>query len=326
MTSRTRWVPALLAVAALVLSGCGGGGGGATEKTESGADKVTVGVIPIIDVAPIYLGEDQGFFDDEDIDLSLESGQGGAAILPGVQSGQFQFGFSNNTSLLVAKEQGIDVQVVAPGNSSTGEVGDDFSAVVAQPGSGITDATDLEGKRVAVNTLDNIGSTTINKAVRDAGGDPSSIKYVELGFPDMPGALAGGQVDAAWVVEPFLTITTGQGAKPVVWNFAEASGDGSAPLMIASYFTTGATAEANGDLVDRFSAAMEKSLAYAEENPDEVRRILRTYTELDQQTAEQVTLPSFPTEVDEGSFELLAELAQTDDALDGQPDVSSMLP
>ena len=129
--TRTTWATGMLAAAALVLSACGAGDDGGTTESASGLDQVTVGIIPILDVAPIYLGQDQGFFEDEGIELTLESGQGGAAILPGVESGQFQFGFSNNTSLLVAKDKGLDVRIVAAGNSTTGEVGADFSAVVA---------------------------------------------------------------------------------------------------------------------------------------------------------------------------------------------------
>lgn len=320
--TRTTWATGMLAAAALVLSACGAGDDGGTTESASGLDQVTVGIIPILDVAPIYLGQDQGFFEDEGIELTLESGQGGAAILPGVESGQFQFGFSNNTSLLVAKDKGLDVRIVSAGNSTTGEVGADFSAVVAPEGGGIEDAADLEGKRVAVNTLNNIGSTTINDAVREAGGDPSSIDYVELGFPDMPGALSGGQVDAAWVVEPFLSITQGQGATPVLWNFAEADPE----LMVASYFTSGSTADADADLVERFASAMETSLEYAEQNPDEVRRIVQTYTSLDAEAAEGVTLPAFPTDVDQDSLERLAELAVEDGALSEVPDIDSMLP
>jgi NitT/TauT family transport system substrate-binding protein len=60
----------------------------------------------------------------------------------------------------------------------------------------IRTAADLAGKRVAVNTLKNIGDTTIRASVRKAGGDPSSIKFVELAFPDMPAALQAGRVDA----------------------------------------------------------------------------------------------------------------------------------
>jgi NitT/TauT family transport system substrate-binding protein len=320
---RNRRVFATGAVAglAMVLAACGGDGGGPTQNAE-GNDEVAVGVIPIVDVAPIYLGQQEGFFEDEGIELTLETGQGGAAIVPGVASDQFQFGFSNITSLLIAEQQGVGIKVVAAGNSTTGEVGKDFGAVVVPAGSNITEPADLAGKKVAVNTLNNIGSTTINNVVREDGGDPTTIEYVELAFPDMPGAVAQGQVDAAWVVEPFLTITTSQGATPVAWNFAGTDPD----LMIASYFTSAKLAEEDPDLVERFVSAMNKSLEYAESNPDAVAEILTTYTELDAETAAQLTLPKWPTEVSADSFELLADLAVEDGALEEKPDISAMLP
>ena len=46
---------------------------------------------------------------------------------------------------------------------------------------------------------------------RAAGGDDSKLKFVELAFPDMPAALNNKLVDAAWIVEPFLTVAKGQG-------------------------------------------------------------------------------------------------------------------
>ena len=308
---------------ALAMAGCGGSDSGSgSDGGGDGPDEVSVGVIPIVDVAPIYLGDLQGFFEDENIDLSLETGQGGAAIVPGVASGQFQFGFSNNTSLLVAASQGLPLKVVTAGNSTTGDVGDDFGAVVAPEGSDIKEPADLEGTTVAVNTLNNIGSTTINKVVRDDGGDPTTIKYVELGFPDMPGALAQGQVDAAWVVEPFLTITQGQGATPVAWNFAGTDPD----LLVASYFTSEKLMQDDPDLVERFTSAMNKSLDYAEENPDEVRGVLSSYTEVDADTADALILPKFSSDLTPDSFELLAQLAEEDGAIDSRPDIDALLP
>src|SRR5262245_35188586 len=70
-----------LAAAAPVVA-CGSsdddsGGGATTTPT-----KVKVGVIPIVDVAPIYLGIKQGFFSAEKLELTLETAQGGAAIVP----------------------------------------------------------------------------------------------------------------------------------------------------------------------------------------------------------------------------------------------------
>ena len=51
--------------------------------------KVDVGVIAIIDVAPIYLGKKMGFFSKRGIDLSLTQEQGGAPIVKGVLAGKY---------------------------------------------------------------------------------------------------------------------------------------------------------------------------------------------------------------------------------------------
>src|SRR5918992_1604327 len=110
----------------LVAAGCG------TSDDEppaaaGGTTQVKVGVIPILDVAPIYLGKEKGFFSNRGIELTMETGQGGAAIVPGVVSGQFQFGFSNVTSLLIARSRGLPLKVVANGVASTSKDKADFS-------------------------------------------------------------------------------------------------------------------------------------------------------------------------------------------------------
>jgi NitT/TauT family transport system substrate-binding protein len=308
---------------ALALGACGGESSPASSSSSgSKPDAVTVGVIPIVDVAPIYLGKEQGFFSAEKIELKLETAQGGATIIPAVASGQYQFGFSNVTSLLLAQNKGLALKIVAAGDSTTGTVGKDFGAVVAAKGSPITKPAELAGKKVAVNTLNNIATTTLSKVVRDDGGDPKTIKFVELGFPDMPGALAKNQVDAAWVVEPFLTITKQQGGTPVAWPYAGTD----AKLMIAAYFTSSKLASSNPDLVKRFSSAMSKSLAFAEQNPDQARAVLSSYTKIDPGVTSALTLPKFPAEVNPDSLTLLGSLAVQDGLLSKEPDVKALLP
>jgi NitT/TauT family transport system substrate-binding protein len=315
-----RKVAALMAAPLLLAVACGGsdeGNGGSGEL-----DKVSVGVIPIVDVAPIYLGDQQGFFEDQGIDLTLEAAQGGAAVVPGVVSGQYQFGFSNVTSLLLAAEQGLPLQVVANGVASTGEQGADFGAVVTKPDSGITDAAGLAGKRVAVNTLNNIGTTTVSASVRAAGGDPDAVQFVELPFPDMPAALDAGNVDAIWVVEPFLTIATNAGATFVASNFVDAADD----LTVATYFTSKQLAGEDPDLVERFTTALEQSLEYASQHEDETRAVLSTYTEIDQAVIDSMTLPAWPTDINRASIERLTTLAVDDGLLSKEPDLDALLP
>jgi len=320
-----RTVPAVIAAAsALALAACSGSSGDPEPAAsgEGGLTPVTVGVIPIVDVAPIYLGVQEGFFEDEGLDVTLELAQGGAAIVPAVASGEYQFGFSNISSLLLASQQGLPLKIVAPGNLTTGEPGKDFSAVVAMPDAGIEDAADLEGRTVAVNTLNNIGDTTVRKVVDDAGGDPTKVEFVEMGFPDMPAAVESGQVDAAWIVEPHLTRAFQSGAEAVTWNFAKTDPD----LLIAAYFASEQEIADDPETVDAFTAAMKKSLTYAEENPDETRAVLDSYTEIDPAVKDAMVMPRFTAELDEAQVQLLADLGLQYGMFDEPVDVSALMP
>ncbi|GAB4087118.1 ABC transporter substrate-binding protein [Myceligenerans cantabricum] len=311
------------AAVALTLAACSGGedqpepaggGGGLTE--------VTVGVIPIVDVAPIYLGQEQGFFEDQGLDLNLELAQGGAAIVPAVVSGEYEFGFSNVTSLLVGVSQGVPLKVVGPGNFTTGESGNDFGGVVVGADSDIKDAAGLEGATVAVNTLNNIGDSTIRDVVAEAGGDPSKIDFVEMGFPDMPAAVANGDVDAAWILEPFLTIAQDQGAELVSSNYAETDPE----LMIAAYFTSEQLVAEDPETLEAFQAGLTESLTYAQEHPDETREILDGYTEIDPEVKESMVMPRFDTEMSADSFRTLADLALEYGLVEEELDTSALLP
>ncbi|GAA2713511.1 ABC transporter substrate-binding protein [Actinoplanes palleronii] len=312
-----------LAMVASTVTACGSDkGSGDSGGSSGGVDNVTVGVIPIIDVAPIYLGQSKGFFKTRNIELKMEAGQGGAAIVPGVVSNQFQFGFSNLTSLMIAQTKNVPIKAVAAGVSTTGVQGKDFGAVVVKGASPIKTAKDLAGKKISVNTLKNIGDTVTRESVRVAGGDPSKIEFVEMPFPNMPAALDKGDIDAAWVVEPQLSTIKAAGGREVASTFV----DTDPKLTIAAYFTSQKLLADKPDLVKRFTEAMNESLTYADAHPDEVRQILSTYTKIDDKARAQVVLPKWPTEINKASVQKLAELGTTDGIFASAPDLDKLLP
>jgi NitT/TauT family transport system substrate-binding protein len=302
---------------------CGGSDDGGGGGTAGGApDQVTIGLIPIVDVAPIHLGMEQGFFTDRGIELTVEFAQGGAAIVPAVMSGQYQFGFSNVVSMMVASSSGLPVRLVGPGVASTGEQGADFNGVAVPGDSPIRTAADLEGKTVGVNTLNNICGVSINESVRKAGGDPSQLKYVEIPPPDMPAALDTGQIDATCMSEPFLSGYLARGGRTVASNYADVAPEAD----IAVYFASAELLQSDPDLVVRFTDALAESLAYAQEHPEETRAIVTTYTSLTAEQVAGVTLPRFPTEINRDSLERIAELAQKDGLLKEPVDLDALLP
>ncbi|GAA4054464.1 ABC transporter substrate-binding protein [Streptomyces shaanxiensis] len=315
---------ALAAVTLAGVAGCGSsesGSGGASSANGTGATRVTVGVIPIVDVAPLYLGEKQGFFSSRGLDLEMVAAQGGAAIIPGVVSGQYQFGFSNTTSLMIARTKGVPVKSVVNGAASNGKVGGDVTGVAVRKDSPVKSAKDLAGRTVAVNTLQNIGDTTVRESVRRDGGDPSEVEFVEIPFDQMPAALDGGRVDAAWMGEPAMTVAEAQGARVIASPFAETD----PKLTVATYFTSTKLAQENPSLVKRFTEAMTESLRYASEHPDEARRILTAYTKISDDVIDDLTLPSWPDRVDMASLEKLASLGEKDGIFGGKkPDVEEL--
>ncbi|MFD5746691.1 ABC transporter substrate-binding protein [Streptomyces sp. NPDC127033] len=318
---------AVIAAAFLVTAtACGGsdanGSDGSGAGASGGTARVKVGVIPIVDVAPIYLGKEKGFYSSRGLELTLETGQGGAAIVPAVVSGQFQFGFSNMTSLMIAQTNDIPVKAVANGVATTGEQGADFGGIAVKKGSPITSAKDLAGKKVAINTLKNIGDTSVRESVRKAGGDPAEVDFVELPFDQMPAALAGGRVDAALVVEPALATVKSQGGTVIASQYADVSPD----LTVAMYFTSTQFAERNPETVKKFQEATAESLEYANSHPDEVRRILTTYTKIPEAILPDLILPRWPAQPDRASIETLAKLGEQDGIFRSAPDLDKLLP
>jgi NitT/TauT family transport system substrate-binding protein len=288
----------------------------------TGRTKISLGVIPIVDVAPVYLGKQHGFFSSRGIDLTLVPEQGGAPIIKGVLAGKYQFGFSNMTSLMSARIGGAPLKVIANGVASTGRPGRDFSAVMVRNGSPIHTARDLAGMRIAVNTLGNIGDTTIRQSVRKAGGDPSGIRFEAMPFPAMPGALQAGEVDAVWVVEPQLSETLTQGGQVVASNFVDTAPD----LTVAGYFTTTGLMAKDPALAARFTAAVNQSLRYASEHPEEVRAIIGTYTKISDVVRTAMILPVWPNDVNRASVERLAVLGRQDGIFPRAPVLDQLLP
>jgi len=314
---------AVLALAASFVAAsaaCGGDSPTPAPPQPGQPDKVTVGVIPIVDVAPIYLGKQKGFFNSRDIDLTLQPAQGGAAIVPAVVSGQYQFGFSNVVSLLLARSRNVPVKVVSNGNNTTGDPAKDFGGLIVKDAS-ITSARQLEGKKVATNTLKNIVDTSVKSIVQKAGGDPSKVSFVELPFPDMIPALDGGRVDAIFVVEPFQTTALKKGWK-VIGSYADVHPN----LCVAVYFTSTQVATGNPDLVRRFTEAMKESLAYAQGHPDEVRAVLGSYTQITEEVRKELILPRFPSDIDRAAVQSLADLSVRYQLLSQAPDLGALLP
>jgi NitT/TauT family transport system substrate-binding protein len=315
---------ALLA-AALTLAACGGddnesSGGSASEASKPAT--LNVGVIPIADVAPLYLGIKKGFFKEQNLTVKPKLAEGGAAITPAVLSGDFQIGFSNNISLLIASSKGLPVQVISQGVLGGKDKSEAWADLLVPKNGPIKTPKDLEGKTIAVNTLKNICEVTIKASLEKERVDVSTLKFIEVPFPDMNAALDAKRVDGACVVEPFVSQGKAGKSKGIDPFYVNTAPD----LSVATYFTSKQYAEQNKDVVERFRTAINKSLDYAQAHPDETRAVLTEYTPIPKEAAQAIKLPVWRSELDTSTIQLLSQLSKKYGLIEKEPDLNQLIP
>jgi NitT/TauT family transport system substrate-binding protein len=293
------------------------GGGGGEAKTTT----LRVGVIPIADVAPLYLGMKKGFFEEQGLRIKPQLAEGGAAITPAVVSGDFQIGFSNTISLLIAASQDLPVEIISQGVLAGKTEEDAWADLLVLKDGPIKEPKDLEGKTIAVNTLKNICEVTIKASLEKEGVAVDTLKFSEVPFPDMNAALEAERVDGACVVEPFVSQGKAGAARGIDPFYVRTAPD----LTVATYFTSKQYAQDNAEVVDGFVDAMDRSLTYAQSNPDEVRDVLLDYTEIPPEAAEQIKLPVWRPDLNEPTIELLSKLSLKYGLIEEQPDLDELI-
>ncbi len=125
---------------------------------------------------------------------------------------------------------------------------------MAKKDSPIKSAADLKGKKIAVNTFNNLSQLTAEVQMRVAGVTATQDQFVEKPYPDMPAALENGQVDAAAMVEPFITVASKAGARIVTDQMTGPTED----FPVAGWLTTESIANKYPKTLAAFQRALGK--------------------------------------------------------------------
>jgi len=313
---RTRTSALAIALVAS-LAGVVSAGGGAAAAAKP-LTKVVLATLPVTDTAVAVVAQKEGFFRQQGLDVQLSIMQLGPATTQAVLTGAAQFSQSNYATLFAARSKGIPVEIVCEAARATPA----FSTVAVMPNSPIKSYKDLAGKRIATSVIGGIGPLAIDAWLKAHGVNYSTITWVQMPFPSMGSALQQGQVDAAWLVEPFVTLDASTLHTRTV--FPVFSGP-TARLPVSAFATSAAYAKAHPQIVAAFRRAIQEAANLMQKKPGLLRQILPTYTAIKPALASKIGLEVYPAQTDLGQIERVSTMMRQVGLLTAPLNVQSMV-
>jgi NitT/TauT family transport system substrate-binding protein len=279
---RSRWwsIAALCAAAMFALAGCGsdddegdGGGGGAASGE---LDKVTLQSKWVVQAqfAGYYAAEDQGFYEDEGLDVTIRAG--GPDIVPEqvVLGGQAEFGINWLDSTLATRDKGQNIVNIAQVYTRSG------MTEVTWKDTGLDQITDLRGKKVGVWLGGN--EHKLFAALNKNGLDPDQdVEIVAQPFDmelflkrEIDAAAAMTYNELAQVLES-KNPDTGELYQLSDLNVMKMSDLGTGALEDGVFVREDWIADENNqDVAKRFLKASFRGWVYCRDNPEECLQIV----------------------------------------------------
>jgi NitT/TauT family transport system substrate-binding protein len=182
-------------------------GFGSTAADVEAKDVVRIGYVPIMHFAPLYVGEEQGFFDEQGIDAQFVRVRSGTECMAFLAEGKVSVGaIAVVASAWNAFHKGMDLKIVASAGLKRKK--DDPTMLLVRKDlfdSGeVTKASDLRGRRVAMaGGPGSGGEYLVAKALEGSGLTVFDVKMSKIGNPDMPAAFKTKALDAALTGAPY---------------------------------------------------------------------------------------------------------------------------
>lgn len=178
------------------LAGCGGGEDGSVG--EAGAAKLRKLTV-VLDWTPntnhggMYLADAEGWYRDVGLDVTFVE-PGDSSSLQLLAAGRADLAVSVAEELIPARAQGLPVRSVAA------IVEHNTSSLVSLSSDGITRPRDLEGKTYA-GWGGQLEQALVNRLVACDGGDPSKVRFVDVGEADYRVGMERDQYDVVWIFD-----------------------------------------------------------------------------------------------------------------------------
>lgn len=258
-----------------------------------GAPKIRIGYWPIAAGLPFYAAVELGYFKAAGLDVEVQRYAGAQQIMEAMLADRCDGSANGTGSANIAIGE-----IAAPGSfkifcSNPSNVKNVLDQVLVPTASTAKVMADLKGKRVASGP--GIQNVTLAKAVLERGG-ATGATVVELPIGQHVAALAAGQVDGCYTLEPTGTIGRLNGSTRVLEAGVIAKyvlGDPMAPWFGGSASLTSALIKKNPEAAKKFITAYGQGVAFVRSKPAEARQYLKGYTAIEGPLTGEVPLAAY---------------------------------
>jgi len=266
---------------------------GLTRKSLGADDKILIGYWPIASGLPLYAALERGIFKEAGLQVEGAKFASAQQVAEAMISGRIH-GSANGTAsaaLALAEITSPNLfKIVCSNPSNRKLVLDEF---VVPKDSKVQSIAELAGKKVCSGP--GIQNVTLAKIILEKNGI-ANPQVTELPIGQHVPALAAGQVDAAYTLEPTGTAGRLKGLTRVLEPGVIAKyvlGDPDAPWFGGSASVTTAFMKDRPEQAKKYVAAYAKAVDWVRKNPDEARKHMDGFTAIEEALAKEVPLSGF---------------------------------
>lgn len=248
-----------------------------------------MGLLPILDVLPFYVADQQGYFKDAGLNVELVPASSALERDQLMLSGEIDGMLNDLISTGIFNQDKPRIQIVAMARRAY--EGSPQFRILAAPGSKITTPADLKGVEIGISENSVIHYIT-QRILENAGLQASDLKFVaEPNIAVRYQLLMEGKMKAACLPDPMAQAAIAGGAALIADDSSLVETEFSQSVLTFSADTIKNKPEA----VQAFLTAWMKAAADINANPDAYRALWLEKTSVPDNVKDTYQLPPFPT-------------------------------
>lgn len=262
---------------ALLLIGCSG----QDEPTT-----VRMAVLPILDALPMYVAQEQGYFEEENVVVEFVPVTSAAERDQVIQAGQADGMINEVLSTLFYNSEQPEVTIVRYARVPTADFPQFY--VLASADSGITSVDDLKGQDIGISEGTIIEYST-DRLLQAEGLSAEEISTIAVPrIPDRMALLSSGELPAANLPDPLATLAI-QGGATVIVDDSKYPEYGHSVISFRNEFVN-----ENEEAVRGFLAALERAVEDINNDKEQFSGLLSDRGLVPEPLLGSYTIPDFP--------------------------------